>query len=844
MIIIKYKDQNEAVTVAQTRKVNLGTLTIDSNMSYERSLALGHYFNKNIDTKYFESGRNCVVTLPDPNNEGQLVEYTFTLGDSIFCRPSKSRPSERRYEVLGKILGKGGQARAYAIKCTLIPQPEDGSLKYKSDPKKPRAVKAFTITNNRKTQLLPVGEVKFAKLAGDDLHYSEPVFSDLRKTDGYAFVLMHLAEGELLQDMLTKLWAGTINLSLDLLLQISINLLENLIKVHRAVIHRDIKPENIFINDTGKICIFDYALAIPNIALSCNETVGTAPYMSSEVFSGSYSEKVDDYAMGEVIGHVLKKIPLPTIQDCNLNDRTNVDKQIRRVLSDMTVSAALVIPRDVIDAQDQNGIAVHGALTHLVEDLLKSDPSKRESSVNALSKLHTLRAKQLGKARGLVTVDEAVSYEACYKAGRKCRTTSGFGILIEEVIKLKSENDVNAFVEGLGSALLSKKKSKQEVLDTIDTGLKEYTNARKKTGLDKAISCAKANLELCERFYVLYKSKDLYLNIMRIKKYLREANAFLLKNHATPENIDDLQRAANEIMNKTQSFIQTADSFIFNRLAALKVELQSFENRFVIGVHCRDIKSAARQLELAAERLEKIPSIGASDVTELTDRVMFFYDNTLAQLPEKMLAMRNELALLEANFSREVRDSGLHTKINKFEELCAEADTLENKKRIIFAFDELNGSFVKKTDKIRKLCHDKTQAHATLPGIITKLNAFLSTPYHPEQVHYLDLHVIKYRMMSAILNYIDATTPGLFSRLFKDRGCSERRCNDMAEIIALIENSKSVGSILTGIRQKCQKLERGLFGRSLLADNLLAVAKHYSENRPLSEVVMGPLGLM
>ena len=133
-------------------------------------------------------------------------------------------------------------------------------------------------------------------------------------SDGHAFLVMELLQGETLQQRLTR---GPLDAAL--VVDLGVALADGLDAAHRAgIVHRDIKPANIFLTTHGpKILDFGLAKAAslpPTVAsmqstmakspmlTEPGRTVGTVAYMSPEQLRGEdLDERTDLFSLGLVL---------------------------------------------------------------------------------------------------------------------------------------------------------------------------------------------------------------------------------------------------------------------------------------------------------------------------------------------------------------------------------------------------------------------------------------------------------------------------------------------------------------------------------------------------------------
>src|SRR5262245_46981603 len=127
---------------------------------------------------------------------------------------------------------------------------------------------------------------------------------------------MELCEGETLK---VRLQRGP--LPLTEALDIAIQLAGALAVAHRAgIIHRDIKPANVVVNESNKVKILDFGLALTageTRLTRAGRTVGTVVYMSPEQVGGrEIGPRSDLWSLGVVLFEMLTgRFPFPGASD-------------------------------------------------------------------------------------------------------------------------------------------------------------------------------------------------------------------------------------------------------------------------------------------------------------------------------------------------------------------------------------------------------------------------------------------------------------------------------------------------------------------------------------------------
>ncbi|TAM73584.1 serine/threonine protein kinase [bacterium] len=128
---------------------------------------------------------------------------------------------------------------------------------------------------------------------------------DAGESDGLSYIIMELAEGRTLRDLIDE---GT---SVEHTISLFIELCEALEYAHgQGVIHRDIKPSNVMVLPSGVLKVMDFGLArrTTDVSMSsqAGEIVGTISYLPPERFLGRAGDVAGDlYSLGVVLYELL-----------------------------------------------------------------------------------------------------------------------------------------------------------------------------------------------------------------------------------------------------------------------------------------------------------------------------------------------------------------------------------------------------------------------------------------------------------------------------------------------------------------------------------------------------------
>jgi serine/threonine protein kinase/tetratricopeptide (TPR) repeat protein len=201
------------------------------------------------------------------------------------------------YEILGP-LGAGGMGEVYRARDTRLGR--DVALKVLPE--------EVSSDGERLARF-----EREARTASSLSHPNIIAIYDVGRSDGRAFIVMELAEGQTLRALLASGPLGPRRL-----LEIGVQIAEGLARAHAAgTVHRDLKPENVIVTGDGLVKILDFGLAkaVPAAGLpGSNEeptlsrvtepgtVLGTVDYMSPEQATGEEVDfRSDQFALGVIL---------------------------------------------------------------------------------------------------------------------------------------------------------------------------------------------------------------------------------------------------------------------------------------------------------------------------------------------------------------------------------------------------------------------------------------------------------------------------------------------------------------------------------------------------------------
>jgi serine/threonine protein kinase/tetratricopeptide (TPR) repeat protein len=155
-----------------------------------------------------------------------------------------------------------------------------------------------------------------ARLVATLSHPNILAIHDFGHSDGVAYAVMELLEGETLRQRLRS-----VRLSSRKAVQLALPIARALAAAHdRGIVHRDLKPDNVFLTTDGQVKVLDFGLAKlaepagepePEAATLSQQTtpgvvMGTVGYMSPEQVRGwEVDHRTDIFAVGAVLYEML-----------------------------------------------------------------------------------------------------------------------------------------------------------------------------------------------------------------------------------------------------------------------------------------------------------------------------------------------------------------------------------------------------------------------------------------------------------------------------------------------------------------------------------------------------------
>ncbi len=191
-----------------------------------------------------------------------------------------------RYEIIEKI-GTGGMATVYKAKCKVL--------------NRNVAIKVLKDEFANDAEFIKRFQIE-AQSAASLSHQNIVSIFDVGKDDGMHYIVMELAEGKTLKEIITEKgkipWRDSV--------KIAAQIASGLSQAHKNhIVHRDIKPHNILITKDGvaKVTDFGIAKAVSNSTINAfGSTIGSVHYFSPEHARGGYTdEKSDIYSLGVVL---------------------------------------------------------------------------------------------------------------------------------------------------------------------------------------------------------------------------------------------------------------------------------------------------------------------------------------------------------------------------------------------------------------------------------------------------------------------------------------------------------------------------------------------------------------
>jgi serine/threonine-protein kinase len=195
-----------------------------------------------------------------------------------------------RYRLIEQ-LGRGGMGRVYRAHDELLDRPVAVKLIY-DDAVRDREIRhACAVEARAAARLNHPGIVRVLDSGFDD---------------GHCYVVMSLAEGRTLAEIIREAGRLPVERALDVAVQVA----DALAAAHaEGVIHCDIKPGNLLVDDAGRVRLVDFGIArvaSSTTGLTGELLQGSAQYVAPEQIEGaSVDARTDLYALATVLYEML-----------------------------------------------------------------------------------------------------------------------------------------------------------------------------------------------------------------------------------------------------------------------------------------------------------------------------------------------------------------------------------------------------------------------------------------------------------------------------------------------------------------------------------------------------------
>jgi serine/threonine-protein kinase len=174
----------------------------------------------------------------------------------------------------------------------------------------------------------------------------------------------------------------------------------------KEIVHRDVKPENIIVNDTGRVTVIDFGIAVLGAGgklTFANPTppMGTADYVSPEQVKGRRADaRCDVYALGAVLYEMLTggvpfggASPLAAMNQRLVSDPT--------LPSDLNPEISSRLRKVVLRALARNPINRYASASEFARDLDQVDRPEREVYCSPVERMPDMQGLPLANRMGL-----------------------------------------------------------------------------------------------------------------------------------------------------------------------------------------------------------------------------------------------------------------------------------------------------------------------------------------------------------------------------------------------------------------------------------------------------------
>lgn len=246
-----------------------------------------------------ESASDGVGQAPLPD-DAPIQEHAGSAESADTEQPAASSGAFGSHVVAGRFrliqpLGRGGMGRVYLGHDDLLDRPVAVKLIYDD---------AVSARDQRRACAVE------ARAAARVSHPGVVRILDSGFDDGHCFVVMELAEGKTLAEILRERGAMRIARALGIAAQVA----DALEAAHlQGVVHCDVKPGNLIVDSFGRVRLVDFGIArvaSSSTGLTDQDVHGSAKYVAPEQVEGTAIDgRTDLYALGVVLFEMLAGQP-------------------------------------------------------------------------------------------------------------------------------------------------------------------------------------------------------------------------------------------------------------------------------------------------------------------------------------------------------------------------------------------------------------------------------------------------------------------------------------------------------------------------------------------------------